>query len=360
MSKRGAWVLAALVLLAVAVAGTRWWRGAEQHAGVPAEGRALEELDALAGMFPEAGEEPLAWPRDHGAKPEQFAESWLFAGVLRDPDGRRYGFQLAFFRVAVQAEAPTRNSAWATRDVYRARLSIEPAGEPAASEERFSRDALGLAGAASAPARAWVEDWSFAVNDPLGVIELRAMGVDAGLDLRIEPHGTLPTAVDGALYRGYWWPGLSVDGHLLTDGRSVPVTGRAMLDRLWGRALPAGRGQLSLACVWLEPGNGRAIRCEHLQRRGGGGTPLAECLARPLGAQAPAVTPAGDGWRSVAGRRYPLRWEAALSADEPSLRITPLEMRHAVSFDGTWAGVMVVDGSEEAWGLLELSNFSEP
>lgn len=360
MWKRGSWVLAALVLLAVAAAGTRWWRGAEQHVGVPARGQVLEGLDALAGKFPEPGDEPLAWPRDQGAKPEQFAESWLFAGLLRDRQDRRYGFQLAFYRVAVQAEAITRDSAWATRDVYRARLSIEPADEPGISEERLSRDALGLAGTGSAPARAWVEDWSFAATDPPGGIELRAIGADAGLELRIELPATLPTAVEGPLYRGYWWPGLSVDGHLLIDGRSVPVSGRAMLDRLWGGALPAGRGQLSLARVWLEHGDGRAIRCEHLQRRGGGGTPLAECLALPGGAQIPVVAPAGDGWRSVAGQRYPLRWEAALLADAPPLRLAPLAVRHAVSFDGAWAGVMAVDGIDEAWGLLELSNFSEP
>lgn len=358
MSKRVSLALAALLLFAAA--GIRWWSGDERLAGPPASEPALGGLDALAAGFPGPGDDALSWPRDHGVKLEQFAESWLFAGSLRDPDGRRYGFQLAFQRVALAAEPATRGSAWAARNVYRARLSIEPAGGPVETDERLSRDALGLAGAGSAPARAWVEDWSLALSDSNRHFELRAEAAEAGLELRIGLPDTAPTTVDGMVYRGYWWPGLGVEGRIIIDGRSTPVTGRAMLDRLWGRGLPSGRGQLSLARVWVEQGDGVAIRCEYLQRRGGGGTPLIECLGSTGATQAPAVTPEPEAWRSISGQRFPLGWQVAGSGGQPALQLTPLAARHGLALDGSWAGVMRVGGDDDAWGLLELSNFTAP
>lgn len=360
MSKRGLLALAALLLFAAAGAGMRWWSGDDGRNRAPAGERAFEGLDALAGSFPAPGDAALSWPRDHGAKPDQFAESWLFAGVVRDAEGQRHGFQLVFQRVALPAEPAARSSAWATRNVYRARLSIEPAVGPVTSAERLSRDALGLAGAGSAPARAWVEDWSLALSDTNRHFELRATAAEGALELRIELPDSAPMPVDGSVYRGYWWPGLGVDGHMVIDGRSTPVTGRAMLDRLWGRGLPAGRGQLSLARLWLEQGDGQAMRCEHLQRRGGGGTPLVECLTWPGATPAPVVTPEPEGWRSISGQRFPLGWTVATSAGQPALRLTPLSTRHGLALDGSWAGVMRVGGDDDAWGLLALSNFTAP
>jgi predicted secreted hydrolase len=360
MSKVGLSSIALGVLIGAALLGTRCWTdGGERSAAAPGA-RALEDLEQLADTFPAPGDAALAWPRDHGTKPEQFAESWLFAGLLEARDGVRFGFQLEFQRLAVQPEAPDRASSWAARDVYRARLSVEPDSDPARSGERFSRGALGLAGARPAPARVWIEDWSFAVDVSGGGIVLRAADLGFGLELRLAVPEAMPVAVDGQLYRGYWWPGLDAEGAIVIDGRRVPVTGRAMLDRLWGQALPAGRGQQSLTRIWLEDGDGTAIRCEQLRRKGGGGTPLIECLGHPAAAQDIALEPVDDGWQSIAGVRYPLRWEVRLSAADRPLQVAPLSPMRSVALEGGWSGVVAVAEREQAWGLLVLSNYEAP
>lgn len=357
MSQRRLLLIASLTVTVVAVLAAGWWERGDAPRVSPVE-RPLVGLERLAEGFPEPAGGALDLPRDLGPRPEQFAESWLFAGRLDAPDGEIFGFQLAFQRIAVQPDTPDRESAWATRDVYRGRFSLEPAGDDARGEERLSRDALGLAGATQSPVRTWLEDWSFEVEGGTGDFVLRAAGAGAGMELRLKAADTRPVRIDEQLYRGYWWPGLVVEGAVLVDGRRVPVSGRAMLERLWGRAAPAGRGQLALARLWLEADAG-ALRCERLQRRDGGGTPLLQCLGRALAVEQLALEPADDGWRNVGGVRYPLAWEARLAAGGEASRIAPLSAGIAWS-DGTWSGVVVAGGNGKAWGLLELSNFPAP
>ena len=46
------------------------------------------------------GAEPLAFPGDHGNHPHSFLEWWYFSGNL-ESGGRRFGFELSFFKTAV-------------------------------------------------------------------------------------------------------------------------------------------------------------------------------------------------------------------------------------------------------------------
>ena len=57
---------------------------------------------------PRAGEWAVAegtrawsFPRDHGAHPEYRTEWWYFTGILAAADGRRFGYQLTFFRQGI-------------------------------------------------------------------------------------------------------------------------------------------------------------------------------------------------------------------------------------------------------------------
>ena len=43
------------------------------------------------------------WPRDHAVHPDFKTEWWYFTGNLRAADGRRFGYQVTFFRQGVRA-----------------------------------------------------------------------------------------------------------------------------------------------------------------------------------------------------------------------------------------------------------------
>jgi len=90
---------------------------------------------------------PFEFPQDHASHPEFRSEWWYFTGNLAGSDGRRFGFELTFFRFALAPEQPERKSVWGTNQAWMAHLSLtDAAADRFVAAERFSREALGLAG----------------------------------------------------------------------------------------------------------------------------------------------------------------------------------------------------------------------
>src|SRR4051812_31228686 len=132
------------------------------------------------------------FPADHGPHPEFRTEWWYYTGNLATAEGRRFGFQLTFFRSALAppaAAGPARASAWATRQAWLAHFTVsDVAGGKFHSFERWSRGALGLAGAEHPPFRVWVKDWKAeAVGGEAPPMHLVASEGDVGIDLTLQP-----------------------------------------------------------------------------------------------------------------------------------------------------------------------------
>ena len=70
----------------------------------------------------------FVFPRDHASHPEFKLEWWYYTGNLETATGRRFGYQVTFFRVGVDS-APENPSAWAVRDLFMAHLAVsDPVG----------------------------------------------------------------------------------------------------------------------------------------------------------------------------------------------------------------------------------------
>jgi predicted secreted hydrolase len=140
---------------------------------------------------------PRKWsfPRDFGAHPEYRTEWWYFTGNLRDAQGRRYGYQLTFFRQGVRAQLPPAANAWDIRDAYMAHFALtDVSGGMFRSAERLSRAGPGLAGASPAGMNLWLLNWSARMEGP--VIRLEARDPEMELMLRLESRK--PAVIHGA------------------------------------------------------------------------------------------------------------------------------------------------------------------
>jgi len=114
-------------------------------------------------LFPQ----PINFPQDFGPHPDFQTEWWYYTGNLDSQDGRHFGYQLTFFRRALQPadKIPARRSDWATHQVYMAHFALtDVAGEQYQAAERLSRGAAGLAGAQDEPFQVWLEDWQVNAN----------------------------------------------------------------------------------------------------------------------------------------------------------------------------------------------------
>src|SRR5262249_11394939 len=126
------------------------------------------------------------FPRDHGPHADFRHEWWYVTGNLDSDSGERFGFELTFFRVALVppgGAAPGVVSAWRTRQVYLAHFAItDVARGQFRFAEKFSRDALGLAGAQAEPFRVWLDDWVLGAGATGWMLHADGQGYELTLD----------------------------------------------------------------------------------------------------------------------------------------------------------------------------------
>ncbi len=103
---------------------------------------ALLSADSNAGFAMAKEPRDFSFPRDHGPHPEYRNEWWYVTGNLDAENGRRFGFELTFFRFALTPDQPLSDSAWRSNQVYIAHFAVTDAdGEDFYVAERFSRGA---------------------------------------------------------------------------------------------------------------------------------------------------------------------------------------------------------------------------
>ena len=89
------------------------------------------------------------FPRDHGTHDSFRTEWWYYTGHLETAEGRRFGFELTFFRRGVPPDqVETHPSRWSVDQLYLAHLAVtDVTGRRFYFRDRISRAGLGKAGA---------------------------------------------------------------------------------------------------------------------------------------------------------------------------------------------------------------------
>jgi predicted secreted hydrolase len=93
----------------------------------------LQANDSMVGYVRATNVRPFKFPDDHGPHPDFQTEWWYYTGNLESADGRRFGYQLTFFRRAITPPstaaqgATPRASDWATNQIYFAHFALTDA-----------------------------------------------------------------------------------------------------------------------------------------------------------------------------------------------------------------------------------------
>lgn len=335
--KRGA----AVVLLAlVALGGIGWWLSAPSPAPVeePLELARILGAGETEGYALADRPRAFAFPADHGSHPDYRSEWWYFTGNLADDAGRRFGYELALFRVALAPGTPERASAWATRQVYMVHLALtDAAAQRFRYDARFARAALGLAGAEASPFRVWLEDWSVAGDGfPW---RIAAATKDFRLDLSLAPLKPIVLQGEDGLSRkgaqpgnaSYYYsiPRLATEGTITVEGARHAVKGESWLDREWSTSA-LEEGQVGWDWFGLQLDDGHELMVYRLRRRDGSVDPhSAGALIAPDGTKrslshADVQLEAPAHWTSPRGGTYPARWRLAVPAVDLALEIEPM------------------------------------
>jgi predicted secreted hydrolase len=338
----------------------------------------------------------FAFPRDHASHPDYKIEWWYYTGNVKAADGRRFGYQVTFFRVGIDA-APANPSRWAVRDLFMTHLAVSDLrGGRYRYAERLSRGGPGMAGAEVDRYHVWNEDWTASL-DPRGRHVLRAQDPKAGIDLVLDP-GKPPAinGVNGISQKGasagnashyYSMTRMPTRGSISVEGQRFEVSGDSWMDHEFGTSFlePEQQGWDWLS---IQLSDGRELMLYDLRRSDGSRGPRDADSASWGASRDPrssGTLVAADGrtthlavgdfsltrgarmFRSANGATYPVAWTLAIPAQKIELQITtPLENQELDLGRSTgiayWEGAIDVSGRSAGaavtgHGYLEMTGY---
>ncbi len=330
----------------------------------------------------------FSFPRDHASHPDKKIEWWYYTGNVRAADGRRFGYQVTFFRVGID-HTPANPSRWAIRDLYMTHLAVSDArGQRYRFAEKLSRGGPGLAGALTDRYYVWNEDWTAELirNEESGIRnqhKLRALSKDAGIDLVLdEGKPVVINGINGISQKGaqpgnashyYSLTRMPTRGAITIDGERVEVTGESWMDHESGTSFlePEQRGWDWLS---IQLSDNRELMLYQLRRADGSRDPrssgtVVDANGRPvhLANEDFTLTPGRATFTSKNGAVYPIEWTVSVPSQRIELRVTTPLNDQELSLVGStgvayWEGMIDVAGQSgnqavRGSGYLEMTGY---
>lgn len=184
----------------------------------------------------------LEFPQDFGAHNDFRIEWWYVTGWLETPAGKPLGFQITFFRTATEIDRDN-PSHFAPDQLIIAHVALsDPAIGKLQHDQKIARAGFDLAYARTGNTDVKLDDWIF-IRETDGRYRTRIEAEDFTLAFILTPSQPLmlqgengfsrkgPKAPQASYY--YSEPHLQVNGIINRQGKDIPVTGTAWLDREW-------------------------------------------------------------------------------------------------------------------------------
>ncbi|MEE8339419.1 MAG: lipocalin-like domain-containing protein [Xanthomonadales bacterium] len=349
--------------------------------------------DGIEGYSKAINKRKFRFPEDHGPHPGFRNEWWYLTGNLDSEWGQRFGFELTFFRFALRPEPNSDStwpsgSNWQTHQVYIAHFAVtDKNNQQFHVAQRFSRDALGLAGAQAAPFKVWIDDWSIREKPNTGAAvastedwELTASDDNFSLQLNLiadKPpvlNGTdglsQKSAAEGNASYYYSISRLRSEGTLRIAGETHRVSGLSWLDREWSSSALAPDQQ---GWDWfaLQLSDGSDLMFYNIRKNDGSqdehsaGTWIAkDGASRHLSPNDLTINVTGE-WESPEGGVYPSRWDIRLPEFELEITVTPvIDNQELFTTVRYWEGAVDVTGQRnhrpiKGRGYVELTGYTK-
>jgi len=324
---------------------------------------------------------PFVFPADHGPHPEFRTEWWYFTGNLNDSEGRAFGYELTFFRIGLSPKPVPAGSHWRTNQMFMGHFALtDVAGKRFHAHERFSRAALGLAGAEADTLHVWLEDWSAEPQSPKGFpLRLRAAEKDIAIDLMLEQGKPIVLQGQKGLSQKSSEPGnasyyysltrMPTSGTISLKSRDFQVRGQSWLDREWSTSA-LSQDQAGWDWFALQLSDNRELMFYRLRRKDDTTDPMSagtfidrDGQSYPLRRDEFLIETLAN-WRSPDGVSYPARWRFQIPKEGMDLEINPLlpdqELNVSVRY---WEGAVAIRGTAaglpvEGRGYVELTGYA--
>lgn len=326
----------------------------------------------------------FSFPRDHAAHLRFASEWWYYTGHLTADDGRKFGYELTFFRLGLRPGDPAPGpgqSKWRGNEVFPVHFAVTDIdGKRFVHDERFVREALGMGRASARELDVRVGTWwlrgtapfrMHASSSVVGTIDLAQVAEKApavnGLD-----GVSLKAACSTCASHYYSMTRLRTSGTLVYGGRRMAVSGLSWMDHEFGSGqLQADQSGWDWFSIQLD--DRREIMEYRLRRKDGRVVPESSGSlvdqrgdVRYLPLSAVSVEALGT-WKSPhTGGVYPSGWHLRVPAGHIDVMLVPAvrdqELENSVGGVSYWEGAVEVNdaasGRHVGVGYVELTGYA--
>jgi predicted secreted hydrolase len=309
----------------------------------------------------------LSFPADHFSHPDFKTEWWYYTGHLETQRGRRYGYQVTFFRFGLrdrQQENKSERPVFFT-DLYMAHFALSDIARTRFFfRERINRGHGGKAGAATDRYLVWNEDWKVEGNDVTHFIEVNDRGTALRLQLAplkppaLHGQGGLSQKGEGEGRASYYYSltRLKTAGELTVDGKKEAVAGLSWMDHEFG-SNQLREDQVGWDWFSIQLDNQTEIMLYLIRHKDGSPDPFSsgtfvqtDGTTRRLGLKDFRIEVL-DKWKSPkSGGHYPMKWKVTIPAQQIALEIVPAFREQELITDRStrvtyWEGAVGVSGT---------------
>ena len=334
----------------------------------------------------------FVFPRDHGAHSDFRTEWWYYTGNLSASSGKRYGFQLTFFRSQIAEPGsektwPKNPSAWRAKDLFFAHSALSDLETKRSFfDERVARSGAGLAGVTEDKdaTRVFIGNWS--ANIESDEHRLKAPTKEGSLDLLckalkpITAHGLGGYSLKGTRPESascyYSFTRLEAEGSMTLDGKIVPVRGTAWMDHEFSSA-PLEEDLEGWDWFSLQFDDQTELMIYLLRQKTGGNSASSSGTFVKASGEAIRLSQKDfqveilDRWKSPrSGATYPSRWRIQVIPLNLEVSIIPnLSNQELITEKSTrvtyWEGSVSVSGRSgqnpvSGVGYVELTGYAKP
>jgi predicted secreted hydrolase len=326
----------------------------------------------------------LAFPADHYSHPDYKIEWWYYTGHLESENGRRYGYQVTFFRFGMRDRQRDLKEEPIFTDLYMAHFALSDiAANKFRFRERINRGYKDKAGAATDRYHVWNEDWKVEGDANTHTIYVSDRGTALSLSLAsLKPpvlhgdHGHSQKGEgEGRASYYYSLTRMQTEGELTISGTKEKVRGLSWMDHEFGSNQLA-ENQVGWDWFSIQLENDTELMLYRMRRKDGSVDPYssgtfvsAEGKTRHLALNDYRVEVLGHWQSPKSGAKYPMTWQITIPAEEIELNIAPkFPEQELITHRSTrvtyWEGAARVRGTFKkkpvtGQGYVEMTGYAE-
>ena len=327
-----------------------------------------------------------AFPRDFFSHSEFQTEWWYTTGNVSTSDGRSFGYELTFFRQALN-RGESKHGPWNVEDLYLAHLALSDiGGGHFYHSERINRAGPGIAGVHAQEGKVWNGNWSANWNKD-GSQHVSAQNEDFQFTFTLKSekppviHGEdgVSQKAEGTGHASHYFSQtrLATTGIIQLKGKSYTVSGLSWMDHeFFTHQLSSEQAGWDWFSIQIE--DNTELMLFILRRKDGTLDPFsagtyvdAAGKSTHLRAADFSLLPQGAVWISPAtGADYPIEWSVSVPKLKLSLvaktKLPQQEISGRTTFvPNYWEGAMEFSGTRanktiRGEGYLEMTGYDHP